>query len=73
VMYLSVKLKSRSRYLLLPAGTLLIISTVYLRYHYVIDLAGGLVFMMFSVWSGKYIFNWWRSKTGAELFDYKKV
>jgi membrane-associated phospholipid phosphatase len=73
VMYLSVKLKSRSRYFLLPAGTLLIFSTVYLRYHYVIDLAGGLLFMMFSVWSGKYIFNWWHRITGEEQFDYSKV
>jgi membrane-associated phospholipid phosphatase len=73
VMYLSVKLKSRSRYFLIPTGALLIFSTVYLRYHYVIDLIGALVFMVFAIWSGKFIFNWWRSKTGAEEFEYWKV
>lgn len=70
VMYLSVKLKSRSRYFFVPIGALLIFSTVYLWYHYVIDLVGGLLFMIFSVWSGKYIFNWWRKIQGEEEFDY---
>ena len=72
VMYLSIKLKSRSRYYLVPIGSLLIFSTVYLWYHYVIDLVGGAVFMIFCVWSGKYIFNWWRRKVGKEEFEYGK-
>ncbi len=72
VIYLSVRLKSRSRYFFVPVGSLLIFSTVYLWYHYVIDLAGGLAFMMFSVWSGKYIFNWWRKKIGKPEFEYGK-
>ncbi len=73
VMYLSVRLRSRSRYFFLPVGSLLIFATVYLQYHYVIDLVGGLVFMIFSLWSGKYLFNWWRKKTGKEEFQYSKV
>jgi len=72
VMYLSVRLKSRSRYFFIPIGTLLIFSTVYLWYHYVIDLIGGLLFMMFSMWSGKIFFNWWRRKIGKEEFEYGK-
>jgi len=72
VMFLSVRLKSRSRYFFVPVGTLLIFSTVYLWYHYVIDLIGGLVFMLFAVWSGKYIFNWWRKKIGKPEFEYGK-
>ena len=73
VMYLSVRLRSRSRYFFVPIGSLLIFATVYLQYHYVIDLVGGLIFMMFAMWSGKYIFNWWRRKVGLEEFDYRKV
>jgi membrane-associated phospholipid phosphatase len=73
IMYLSVRLKSRSKYFLLPIGTLLIIATVYLWYHYVIDLIAGLLFMILSVWSGRYIFNWWRRKTGQEEFYYSKA
>ncbi len=73
VMYLSVKLKSRSRYFFVPVGSLLIIATVYLWYHYVIDLIAGFAFMVFSLWSGKIIFNWWRRKTGKEEFEYDKA
>ncbi len=72
VIYLSIKLKSRSRFFLVPVGTLLIFATVYLWYHYVIDLFGGMLFMIFSVWSGKIIFNWWQKKVGAEQFEYGK-
>lgn len=72
VIYLSVRLKSRSRFFFVPIGSLLIFSTVYLWYHYVIDLVGGLAFMMFAVWSGKYIFNWWRRKIGKPEFEYGK-
>jgi membrane-associated phospholipid phosphatase len=71
VMYLSIKLNSRSKYLLVPVGTLLIFATVYLRYHYVIDLIGGAVLMIFSVWSGKYIFNLWQKKLGQQEFSYE--
>lgn len=73
VMYLSVKLKSRSRFFFIPVGSLLIFSTVYLWYHYVIDLVGGFLFMIFAVWSGKLIFNWWQRKRGKKEFDFKDV
>jgi membrane-associated phospholipid phosphatase len=46
VMYLAIRLKSRTRFFFIPVGTLLIFSTVYLWYHYVIDLIGGLIFMV---------------------------
>jgi membrane-associated phospholipid phosphatase len=73
IMYLSVRLKSRSKYFFVPVGSLLIIATVYLWYHYVIDLIAGMVFMIFSVWSGKYIFNWWRRKIRQKEFEYDKA
>jgi membrane-associated phospholipid phosphatase len=73
VMYLSVKLRSRSRFFFVPIGSLLILATVYLWYHYVIDLIGGLFFMIFSLWSGKYIFNLWQRKIGKEEFEYDKA
>ena len=72
VMYLSVKLRSRSRFFFIPVGTLLIFSTVYLWYHYVIDLIGGFVFAVVSMWSGRIFFNWWRKKIGKEIFEYEK-
>jgi membrane-associated phospholipid phosphatase len=71
VIYLSIKLKSRSRFFLVPVGSLLVFSTVYLWYHYFIDLVGGLLFMMFSLWSGRIIFNKWQRFTGKEEFNYR--
>jgi membrane-associated phospholipid phosphatase len=70
VMYLSIKLKSSMKYIIIPSGILLIFATVYLWYHYVIDLIGGTVFMIFSMWSGYKIFNWWQRKIGKEEFRF---
>lgn len=69
VMYLSVRFKSSTKYFLIPNGTLLIFATVYLRYHYVVDLIGGTVFMIFTIWSGKYLYNWWQVIRGTEKFS----
>lgn len=62
VMFLSIKYKSKVKWFFLINGTLLIFATVYLRYHYVADLIGGLAFMLFTLWSGKYIYEWWLRK-----------
>lgn len=70
VMYLSIRLKTTSRYLFIPVGTLLIFSTVYLRYHYVIDLIGGLVFMIIAMILSYKLFNWWMKLKGEEPFEY---
>jgi len=70
VMYLSVKFRTPTRYIFLPVGTLLIFSTVYLRYHYVIDLIGGLVFMIATMIFAYLLFNWWMKIKGEEPFSY---
>lgn len=61
-LYLASKYRLKSRYVLYVFGTLLIISTVYLRYHYVIDLIGGAVFMFFVIWTAPNIFGWWEKR-----------
>jgi membrane-associated phospholipid phosphatase len=71
VMYLSIKFKSRSRYFFIPNGTLLIFATVYLRYHYVVDLIAGAIFMVLTLWLGKHLFKWWMSVRNEK--DYYKV
>lgn len=63
VIILSFKFNSRLKYFFLINGTLLIFATVYLRYHYVIDLIGGVLFMFFTLWSGKIIYNRWEVTT----------
>lgn len=72
VMYLSYKFKVKTRYFLIPIGTLLIIATVYMRYHYVIDLLGGAVFMILTMWSGKYLYNYWQKFKGKSEFEYSR-
>ena len=72
VIYLSIKLKSRSRFFLVPVGSMLIFATVYLRYHYVIDLIGGFIFMLICVYSSPIIFNWWSRITGREIIILRK-
>ena len=66
-LYLAHKYHLTSRYVLYFFGTLLIISTVYLRYHYVIDVAGGVVFMLFTVWTAPKVVSWWGKITSREV------
>ena len=49
---------------MLALGTLLIAATVYLRYHYVVDVAAGVIFFAFTIWSGKKIDAWWNRVEG---------
>jgi membrane-associated phospholipid phosphatase len=63
-MYLGHKFRLRSRVVLDIAGSLLIISTVYLRYHYVIDLIGGAACMLLVVWTAPPFFRRWLKFTG---------
>ena len=46
VLYYARKFHLRTFWWLLPAGSALILSTVYLRYHYVIDVLAGAVFAL---------------------------
>ncbi len=62
VMFLAQRYRLKSRWALHVMGTLLIISTVYLRYHYVVDLLGGALFMIFTVRSAPKIFDWWEAR-----------
>jgi len=60
ILYIAFTNNIKSRWVLLVAGSLLIISTVYLRYHYAIDVIAGVVFFLFTIWSGKKIDAGWR-------------
>ncbi|RJP68383.1 MAG: phosphatase PAP2 family protein [Ignavibacteriales bacterium] len=73
VMYVAYKLNVKSRYFIIPDGLLLIFSTLYLRYHYFIDLVGGLVFMIITMWTGNYIFNFWQRFKGLNEYKLSKL
>ena len=62
VMILAARFSVRSRYLLYILGTLLIIGTVYLRYHYVIDLIAGAGFAVVTLWTAPRIKRWWEKE-----------
>jgi hypothetical protein len=62
VVYLSYKYKLQTRKIIAVLAGLLIIATIYHRYHYVADLLGGFSFFVFTIWSGKKIQNWWETK-----------
>lgn len=52
-MILAFKFKAKTRNALLVMGMSLIFATVYLRYHYVIDLLSGAVFALFVLYTWK--------------------
>ncbi len=49
-------------WLLLPMVVGLIVSTVYHRYHYVIDVVAGIVLAIFSYYVGQWFFEVWEKK-----------
>jgi membrane-associated phospholipid phosphatase len=54
-------------YLMLPAVVILLISTVYLRHHYVIDLIAGLMLSVIIFWIGPKLEDGWQKlRTAAE-------
>lgn len=60
-MYVAFATRVKSRWFIAIAGTLLIISTIYMRYHYFIDVLAGVCFFFFTIWSGKKIYRWWNN------------
>jgi membrane-associated phospholipid phosphatase len=61
LMFITMKYKMRVTLFMWITGILLIFGTVYLRYHYVVDLIAGAIFMVITVWSAQYIYNWWQN------------
>lgn len=62
VLYLALKYEKILFYILLPIVCLLILSTIYLRYHYVIDLFAGFIFALISVLISTYLYSMWKDK-----------
>lgn len=54
------KYRSRWRWLLTVGGLSVVISTVYLRYHYVVDVIAGIVLAFIVFYSHEAIARWWR-------------
>ena len=41
-------------------GALLIVATVYQRYHYVVDLIGGALFFLLCIWTARPLYHFTR-------------
>jgi membrane-associated phospholipid phosphatase len=65
ITFLAFRYKVKARWLLTSLAVLLVIGTVYLRYHYVIDLIAGAAFTWLTFWSGDRIEAWWSTKMRA--------
>lgn len=65
VTFLAFRYKLKARWLLTALAVLLVIGTVYLRYHYVIDLIAGAAFTWLTFWSGDRIEAWWSTRMRA--------
>jgi membrane-associated phospholipid phosphatase len=60
LMYLAGKAHARSRTFIYVVGTLLIVATVYERYHYVIDLIGGAAFAVLCILTARPLYHFTR-------------
>jgi len=58
LIYYAWRYRERVRWFVTVTGVLLIVATVYQRYHYVVDLIAGALFMVFCVWSAPRLNRW---------------
>ena len=59
-------------WIMFPFCTGIVMATIYLRYHYVIDVIAGLMLAAFCVWLGPRVNSWWYSNITGDrvLSDY---
>lgn len=60
--YLAIRYKSKLRYIITIFGTSLIIATVYLRYHYVVDILAGIIFAIISIFLHNLIWKRYKNR-----------
>lgn len=59
VLYAAYKFQKNLFWFFLPVVMALLVSTVYLRYHYVIDVIAGILLFVFTIYAGEKFYNWW--------------
>jgi membrane-associated phospholipid phosphatase len=65
VLYCAYRFERRFFWFCLPVVAALIFSTVYCRYHYVIDIIAGLILTILSVIMGEWYYSWWLRRRTA--------
>ncbi|MDI6744744.1 MAG: phosphatase PAP2 family protein [Thermodesulfovibrionales bacterium] len=63
VLYLAYKYKRTLFRIYLPIVGLLLFSTVYCRYHYVVDVIAGVILAIAAIFSGEIYYRWWEKRT----------
>jgi membrane-associated phospholipid phosphatase len=66
VLYLSYKFKKKLFWIYLPIVTALIFSTVYCRYHYVVDVIAGFGLTIVTIVTGEWYYRWWKKRSAKE-------
>ncbi len=66
VLYLAYKFQKSLFWIFLPLVLALLVSTVYLRYHYVVDVIAGILLFVFTIYIGEKYYNWWERKQSSE-------
>ncbi len=61
-LYLSCRFERRLFWILLPIVSALVFSTVYCRYHYVVDIIAGFGLTILTIFLGEWYYNWWSKK-----------
>ena len=59
VLYLAYRFNRRLFWIFLPIVLALIFSTVYCRYHYVVDIIGGFGLAILTILLGEILYKWW--------------
>lgn len=67
VLYYAQRFHRRTFWWILPAGSALIISTVYLRYHYVIDVIAGALLALAIILIAKPLYRWLGGHLGVTI------
>jgi membrane-associated phospholipid phosphatase len=62
VLYLAYRFDRKFFWIALPIVSALIFSTVYCRYHYVVDIIAGLALTVITVLIGEWSYAWWLRK-----------
>jgi membrane-associated phospholipid phosphatase len=62
IVYLAYRFYRPFFYISLPLAIALILSTVYLRYHYVIDVIAGLLLFIITVVAGEKFYTYWENR-----------
>lgn len=61
------KLVRKLFYILLIPGISLVLATIYLRHHYVIDILAGFALSIFTYYTAPYVAAWWENFRGKHL------